>query len=78
MGTHPSYKERKNTSWSKSIDKEKGKKQKKKVILSVLSIVENKLVITAAHALTVGPSNIRACFLLWDHPGRLDFYLLLA
>ena len=31
-----------------------------------------------AHALTVGPSSIIACVLLWEHLGQLGVYLLLA
>ena len=31
-----------------------------------------------AHTLTVGPSGIIACVLLWEHPRRLCVYLLLA
>ena len=38
----------------------------------------NKFVITMAHTLTVGPSGIIACVLLWEHPRRLCVYLLLA
>ena len=38
----------------------------------------NKFVITVAHALTVGPSGIIACVLLWEYPRRLGVYLLLA
>ena len=38
----------------------------------------NKFVRTVAHALTVGPSGIIACVLLWKHPRRLGVYLLLA
>ena len=38
----------------------------------------NKFVITVAHALTVGPSGIIACVLLWEHPRRLGVYLLPA
>ena len=38
----------------------------------------NKFVITVAHALTVGPSSIIACVLLWEHLQRLSVYLLLA
>ena len=34
--------------------------------------------ITAVHALIVGPSGIKVCVLLWEHPGRLGVYLLLA
>ena len=34
--------------------------------------------ITVANALTVGPSGIIACVLLWEHPWRLGVYLLLA
>ena len=37
----------------------------------------NKFVITVAHALTVSPSGIIACVLLWEHTGRLGVYLLL-
>ena len=38
----------------------------------------NKFVITVAPALTVGPSGVTACVLLWEHPRRLGVYLLLA
>ena len=38
----------------------------------------DKFVITVADALTVGPSGIIACVLLWEHPGWLSVYLLLA
>ena len=36
----------------------------------------NKFVITVAHALTVGPSGIIVCLLLWEHLGWLGVYLL--
>ena len=35
-------------------------------------------VITVAYTLTVGPSGIIACVLLWERPGRLVVYLLLV
>ena len=38
----------------------------------------NKFVITVVHALTVGLSGIIASVLLWELPGRLGLYLLLA
>ena len=38
----------------------------------------NKFVITVAHALTVGPSGIIACVLLWKHPQWVAVYLLLV
>ena len=37
-----------------------------------------KSVRTVVHPLTVGPSNITACVLLWENPGWLSVYLLLA
>ena len=79
VGTHPSYKDRKNKRWSKSIKKEKGKKTKSKVVLSVLSILGKQVRDNSgSHALTVGPSGIMACVLLWEHPQPLGVYLLLA
>ena len=38
----------------------------------------NEFMITVAHAVTVGPSGIIACVLLWEHPRWLGVYLLLA
>ena len=38
----------------------------------------SKPVRTLAHALTVGPSGIIACVLLWEHPRQLGVCLVLA